>query len=93
MLKSQLNDLVRINKRTARKLYREKYRVYIYPVKVNIFSPWFQAFEIQNNSDRAGGFDEYVDSITIYNCNYETGYYCKYYVSQSELDYRKTHEI
>lgn len=75
--------LVRIkNKGTARKLFRQGQVIHLFPCKVNIHSPWWDAVRIsQEDGDT---FDHLVNSFEYYNCNHETGYYAHYYVERNE---------
>ena len=77
-----LNDLVRVDKREARKLFNKGVNVFLWACKANIFSPW-NAYCYSNNTECE--FDTFVNAFEYYNCNSQIGKYAKYYVFSKDL--------
>lgn len=77
-----LNELVKVDKRKARKLFYKGATVYLWACKANIFSPWC-SYCYANNAEV--DFDIFVNEFEYYNCNYEMGYYAKYFVESEVL--------
>lgn len=68
----------RINKTQARKLYNEGVAIRVVPCKVAPTSNLFGA-RIKKDEENKD-FDNVVNSVQFYQCNYETGYRLHYYV-------------
>jgi hypothetical protein len=62
----QVNNLRRITKATARKLYNNHQPVVIIPCKCHPGSAWFTGLEFENDGS---AFDTLVNSFIYYNCN------------------------
>lgn len=71
--------MIRINKPTARKLFRQGKVIHLFPCKANIDSPWWNG-GVQISLEDGDTFDHLVNAFEWYNCNCETGYYTHYYV-------------
>lgn len=69
----------KINKAQARKLFNKDKAVMMIPHKANPESNWFRGTTFVKNKHN-GDFDELVNQIERYNCNYQLGYYLAYYV-------------
>lgn len=84
-------SMVRINKPQARKLFYAGCEICIAPVKANMmFLGWsyWHAYRNNDNLDKTSGeFDKIVNAHEYYNCNYEMGYYSKFFIS--EYNYKK----
>lgn len=76
--------MVRINKKKARNLFNKGEIIHLLPCKLNINNYWFPACAISLTSD-IKSFDGIVNEYEYYNCNYEMGYYCAYYVKWGAL--------
>lgn len=75
----------KVNKSTARKLYNAGTPVTIIAHKMALNTPWNLEHTIVLDDDLGGiythEFNTRVANFENYNCSYETGYYCAYYVS------------
>lgn len=83
--------IVKINKKQARKLFANGASIMLYACKANINSAWNSPCIIDNREclnelDNAVKiFDTYVNEFEFYNCNYEMGYYAKYFIESEVL--------
>lgn len=73
-----MKEVHKVNKATARKLFRKGVRIYVLPCKVRYDNPWIQPFLLQKTNT----FDRIVLEYEFYNCNAELGYYCSYYAEK-----------
>ena len=84
-------SMVRVNKSQARNMFYAGYEICIAPCKANMmFLGWSYWHTYRNNDNlnkSSGEFDIIVNSHEYYNCNYELGYYSKFFVS--EYAYKK----
>ena len=90
----------RINKPTARRMFRKGYSIQLLPCKVSdsVLTKvphdydWIKPIEISLDTCKheTNHFDRTVNEFEYYNCNAELGYYAHYYVS--EEDYKKYEE-
>lgn len=86
------NDFVRVQKRIARKLFNQGYKVTICPCKYNVYNEYWCCKEtIHNKQYENMDFDKIVNAFTYYCCNNELGSYPAYYVSKYE--YKPTEYI
>ncbi len=78
----------RINKTQARKRYNEGESVTIIAHKMILNTPWNLEHEININDGKNGvisgttDFNIRIGNFEIHNCNFETGYYCAFYVKE-----------
>lgn len=81
MRKIITKNWIRIDKTTARKLYKtQPHRLHLLPVNLNPESPWGLLYWPANNER---SFDTLLNEYTAYNCtSSETGYYPAFYVSR-----------
>lgn len=81
-----VNDrfLTRVNKKKARNIFNNGETIFLLPCKTRINNYWLPACAISLTSD-IKDFDSIVNEYEYYNCNYELGYYCAYYVKRSAL--------
>jgi hypothetical protein len=71
-----------INKGQARKQYNNGETIIIIAHKMALNTPWNLEHEITKNANCGDAtFDFLVNNYEYYNCNYEAGYYCAYYVN------------
>jgi len=77
----------RINKTEARNLYHNGDTITIIAHKMRLNTPWNLEHDI-NKMDGMNGlitgttdFNIRVGNFEVHNCNYETGYYCAFYVN------------
>lgn len=75
------NNIIRVNKTVARKLYNQGFDVGLCPCKANPESPWW-LISFVNNNRYDHTFDEIVTKYAWYNCNSELGKYVAYYVDK-----------
>lgn len=77
---------IKVNKTKARNLFNQGKTIYIVPCKVrfDFNNVWIKPFAINNKNYEEytykDTFDKIINSFECYNCNYELGYYCSYYV-------------
>ena len=84
MNKYETKNLIRVNKKVARKLYNLGLEVGLCPCNANPESPWWLMSFVNNNSYDYT-FDEVVDKFAWYNCNNELGRYVAYYVDNKKV--------
>lgn len=77
--------MIRVNKATARKMYRSGCEIHLLPCKVRLNKVWVSPISISLESHN-DTFDRVVNQYEYYNCNAELGYYAHYYVTQQEID-------
>jgi hypothetical protein len=70
----------RVSKKTARRVYNEGGVVMIVAHRLNPWSIFQPAITILQDEHT---FDWWVNDYQWYNCNYETGYYCAYYIKKA----------
>lgn len=77
--------MIKVNKATARKMYRSGCEIHLLPSKVRLDNEWVSpiAISLETHNDT---FDRVVNRYEYYNCNAELGYYSSYYVTEHELD-------
>lgn len=83
--------MIKVNKATARKMYRLGYEIKLLPCKVRLDNAWVSpvAISLETHHDT---FDHVVNQYEYYNCNAELGYYSAYYVSEDEYKTFKLEE-
>lgn len=83
MNKYETKNIIRVNKKVARKLYNLGFDVGLCPCKANPESPWgLMGWYDKYNSEYS--FDNLINMFTWYNCNYnELGKYPAYYVEKN----------
>ena len=80
----------KVNKKQARKLFLQRYDIYLLPCKVNLQNMWIKPCIIsivnkENGKARDVDFDKLVNEYEYYNCNYnELGKYASYYIKEVE---------
>lgn len=75
--------MIRVNKATARKLYRNGCEIHLLPCKVRLKNEWVSPIAISLETHNET-FDRVVNQYEYYNCNAELGYYAHYYVTEDE---------
>jgi len=74
------------NINVARKAYNEGEKIIMVANKVNPNNAWGLEHEMHKDDFKQEGglhssdFDIRVNNFKYYNCNYESGYYCSFYV-------------
>ena len=76
--------MIKINKSEARKQFNVGVNVYIIPNKMSIDNMWMPLYKMNKweleSIDNSITFDKFINEYEYYNCMYETGYYCSYYL-------------
>lgn len=76
--------MIKINKSEARKQFNFGVNVYIIPNKMNINNMVIPFYKMNSWElkllDNNITFDKFINEYEYYNCRYETGYYCSYYL-------------
>jgi len=67
--------VVKIDKRQARKFFKQGQEIYMLPSRMNLRSVWYKPYKLMNSID----FDKQVNAYEYYNCNSETGSRAKFY--------------
>ena len=73
-------NLIKVDKRTARKEYDNGNTIYLLPSKAAPGSVWITPVAVSNKSNR--NFDTVINEYTYYNCNKETGLRVNYYINK-----------
>lgn len=76
---------IKINKPTARKMFRQGFSIFLLPCKVRKDNGFINLLEI-NSFISVDTFDRTVMDFEFYNCNAELGYYAHYYVAKEDLE-------
>ena len=71
-------DLMRVDKKEARRCYERGLPVVFCPCKLRPVSIWYTAAYIYGEGDTC--FDTVVNSFEYYNCDHERGYYTAFYI-------------
>ena len=80
MIKVENGLYKRVSKKTARRVYNGGGVVMIAAHRLNPWNIFQPAITILRDEHT---FDEWVNDYQSYNCNYETGYYCAYYIKKA----------
>lgn len=84
MIYEKFNNLrlKKVQKRTALKKLYEGKNIYILPNKIRLNNSWISPAIINHDYliNHDDDFTSFMNRFEIYNCNSETGYYCKYYI-------------
>lgn len=75
--------MIRVNKATARKMYRSGCEIHLLPCKVRLKNEWVSPIAISLETHKVT-FDRVVNQYEYYNCNKDLGYYAHYYVTEDE---------
>lgn len=75
------NEIIRVNKTVARKLYNQGFDVGLCPCKANPESPWGLMVRF-NKHDFDYSFDYVCNYFALYKCNSGSGKYPAYYVDK-----------
>lgn len=82
MYQIQIDDLIRINKRLARRLYNQNIEIIFTPCKLTPKTFWNNGIIPLQGYD----FTKICAELEYYNCNNEAGKYLSYYVHADDLD-------
>ena len=77
--------MIKVNKATARKMYRSGCEIHLLPCKVRLNNEWVSPIPVSLETHKET-FDRVVNQYEYYNCNAELGYYAHYYVTEHEMD-------
>ena len=80
MFKESSMGLIRVQRRTAKRLFEEGNDVFITPHKMRFSTQWNQPHSITAGSESK--FDDIVNSFIYYQYNTETGKYPSFYVKR-----------
>ena len=81
MLKIETADYIRIQRRTAQRLFEAGHTVYMVPHRMNPESPWACPAGFQRSAEGGRGWAAAVAAFTWYNCNdRQTGLYPAFYI-------------
>lgn len=80
MFKEETMGLIRVQRRTAKRLFEEGNEVFITPHKMRFSAQWNPPHSIMAGSESK--FDDIVNSFIYYQCNTETGKYPSFYVKR-----------
>jgi len=87
-----LNQIVKINKSEARKLFNQGKNIYILPCKVVLKNPWVQPMKVNNKNNEDSKiyttqtFDQIVNNFEYYNTGSQLGYYAAYYINFNDIN-------
>lgn len=84
MFKEASMGLIRVQRRTAKRLFEEGNEVFITPHKMRFSAQWNPPRSITAGSESK--FDDIVNSFIYYQCNTETGKYLSFYVKSETLN-------
>lgn len=71
----------RISKAKAKKLFENGEQFKVVPCNVSPINSWGLGMEIQKGDLSVGhGFQNFLNSYEFFNCRYELGRYCAFYV-------------
>ena len=84
----EYNEIKRISKRAAEKLYNAGKPVYMLPCKMRFDNPWEKPYKAQKEEltkayggEKYATFEQIINTFHYYNCQYnETGKYIAYYM-------------
>jgi hypothetical protein len=79
-------EVQQIQKRTARKLYDAGKTIYLHPCNMRFDNAWQTPMPANRNQKTYDWtFDILCDDYKYYNCDYERGYYIRFYVKVTDL--------
>lgn len=74
---------IKVQKRTAEKLYNEGKKIYLLPSNTRLENAWFKPIEISiYDNHEIKEFNLRVNEFVYYNCNYELGRYTHFYIKE-----------
>ena len=85
MFKESNMGLIRVQRRTAKRLFEEGNEVFITPHKMRFSAQWNPPHSIAAVRSESK-FDDIVNSFIYYHCNTETGKYPSFYVKRETLN-------
>jgi hypothetical protein len=81
-----MQDLIRIQKRTARRLFNAGLSITVCPNKYNVYNEFWCCKDTINKSETDLSFDQFINAFEYYNCNNELGRYTAFYTEKSVYD-------
>lgn len=85
MFKEETMELIRVQRRTAKRLFEAGNDVFITPHKMRFSAQWNPPYSIAALRSESK-FDDIVNSFVYYRCNTETGKYPSFYVKRETLN-------
>lgn len=85
MFKEKTMGLIRIQRRTAKRLFEEGKEVFITPHKMRFSEYWKPPYSMAALRSESK-FDDIVNSFIYYRCNTETGKYPSFYIKRETLN-------
>ena len=85
MFKESNMGLIRVQRRTAKRLFEEGNEVFITPHKMRFSAQWNPPRSIAAVRSESK-FDDIVNSFIYYHCNTETGKYPSFYIKRETLN-------
>lgn len=85
MFKEGTMGLIRVQRRTAKRLFEAGEEVFITPHKMRFSAQWNPPRIIAAVRSESK-FDDIVNSFIYYNCNTETGKYPSFYIKRETLN-------
>lgn len=80
-------NYIKLQKRTARKLFNLGFKITVCPCNYNVnYDYWCCKDTFDNTSFKHVTFDRIIESFTYYCCNNELGRYCAYYINESDYE-------
>lgn len=80
-------NYIKLQKRTARKLFNLGFKITVCPCKYNVNSEhWCCKDTFEKKQYKHLTFDRIIDSFTYYVCNRYVGLYCSYYVNKEDFE-------
>lgn len=72
----------RISVFTAKKEYKNNKTIYLIPSNIlfDFNSAFYPPTSINKSENRYSTFENFVNCYSVYNCGFETGNYCKFYI-------------
>lgn len=85
MFKESNMGLIRVQRRTAKRLFEEGKDIFITPHKMRFSTQWNPPYSIKAGRSESK-FDDIVNNFVYYQCNTETGKYPSFYVKSETLN-------
>ena len=85
MFKESNMGLIRVQRRTAKRLFEEGNEVFITPHKMRFSEHWNPPYNMAAGRSESK-FDDIVNSFIYYHCNTETGKYPSFYIKRETLN-------
>ena len=77
--------IIRVNRKTARRLYEAGKTIYLLPCKMRIDNHWTEPAPANIETDGHGNFEKLENAYSYYNCNNEVGRYIAFFAEKKDL--------